>query len=228
VVAPSAVALVLLGDAVRPGWELRAAIAGLITVGAAVMLATASSAGSTAPPVDASAPPVRGAAIPVGGRLPLALPSRDSESGTILWWGSPTGPLPIWRPPNRTHTAAVPQAVPIGAGPHAAPAPMWTGPEAARPLPVVPAPRPLPAVPVLPPPEYEPEQPPSSPRSGTVIWAGPPAGAQAIWKPPDRTRTAPAPPVAAEPSPVRPVPEEPREERPYRSRSAWVDPPAGL
>jgi hypothetical protein len=270
VVAPSAVALALLGDSVRPGWELRAAVAGLITVGAAVLLATASSAGSTAESSDTSAGEVRRTAIPVGGRLPLALPSRESQSGTILWCGSPTGPLPIWRPPKRTHTTAATQiapaqigaaqigaaqiapaqiapaqigaaqiapaqiapaqiapaqigaaqieagrieAAPVGAGPYRA-QPMWTDP------------RPSPAVPVLPPPAlYEPEQPSSDPRAGTVIWSGPPAGAQPIWRPPPRTAVPPAPRAAVEPAPARPA-APPPEDPPRRARSAWADPPA--
>jgi hypothetical protein len=246
VVAPSAVALALLGDSVRPGWELRAAVAGLITVGAAVLLATASSAGSTAQPADASGGEVRRSAIPVGGRLPLALPSRESQSGTILWWGSPTGPLPIWRPPKRTHTTAATQiaapqiaapqiaagqiaagqiaapqiaaaqiaAVPVGAGPYSA-QPIWTDP------------RPSPAVPVLPPPApYEPDQPSADPRSGTVIWSGPPDSAQPIWRPPARTPETRAPQIAAERTPARPASPQPAEDQPRRARSAWEDPPA--
>ncbi len=59
VVAPSAVGLALLGDTVRPGWELRAAVAGLITVGAAVVLATAPATGATAQPSPDRPPEVR-------------------------------------------------------------------------------------------------------------------------------------------------------------------------
>ena len=107
VVAPSAVALAVLGDTVRPGWDLAAAVAGLVTVGAALMLATAPATSATAQPTDAPASEAPRQAIPVTGRWPAALPSRDSQFGTILWWGSPTSPLPIWRPPDRARAQSM-------------------------------------------------------------------------------------------------------------------------
>ncbi|GAA2481629.1 hypothetical protein [Winogradskya humida] len=62
VIAPSAVALALLGDTVRAGWELPAALAALVTVGAAVMLATAPATDATARPQEAlPAAPARAA-----------------------------------------------------------------------------------------------------------------------------------------------------------------------
>lgn len=91
VIAPSAVALVLLGDTVRSGWGLPAAIAGLVTVGAAVLLATAPATSATAYAPDAAA-----AEIPRP-----ALPSAPQPAEKIIWWGSP----PIWRPPARTNPA---------------------------------------------------------------------------------------------------------------------------
>jgi drug/metabolite transporter (DMT)-like permease len=98
VIAPSAAGLAVLGDTVRPGWELAAASAGLITVCAAVLLATAPASGGTTTP---------GIAFPqtalAGGHRPAALPAR--EYGTILWWGTPVNPLPIWRPPDRALNA---------------------------------------------------------------------------------------------------------------------------
>ncbi|MEV6600987.1 hypothetical protein AB0M36_29680 [Actinoplanes sp. NPDC051346] len=79
VVAPSAVALALFGDTVRPGWHLAAAVAGLVTVGAAVLLATAPATNAVAlPPADTR-------------------PARAPDGERIIWWGPP----PIWIPPVR-------------------------------------------------------------------------------------------------------------------------------
>ena len=91
VVAPSAVALAFLGDTVRTGWELPAAVAGLVTVGAAVLLATAPANTATAGPSEA--PPA----------LPLpARPTQPRNAERIIWWGPP----PIWVPPKRSNVAA--------------------------------------------------------------------------------------------------------------------------
>ncbi|MEU4222566.1 hypothetical protein, partial [Actinoplanes sp. NPDC026623] len=57
VIAPSAVALLFLGDAIRPEWQLPATIAGLVTVGAAVLLATAPANDATHQPLPAPAAP---------------------------------------------------------------------------------------------------------------------------------------------------------------------------
>ena len=94
VIAPSAVALLLLGDTVLPGWGPASTIAGLVTVAAAVLLATAPATSATAQP----ALPIALASAP----QPAALPSPNA--GTILWWGTETNPLPIWRPPDRART----------------------------------------------------------------------------------------------------------------------------
>jgi hypothetical protein len=234
VIAPSAVALVLLGDTVRPGWELRAAVAGAITVGAAVLLATAPVTSTTAELPDGRPSEPQRTAIPVGGRWPLALPSRDSQFGTILWWGSPTSPLPIWRPPDRAKTARAPQPAspysaqpsPYSAQPSPYPAqPIWADPQpldapaAGVPQPAIAGARHRPALPAAP---------SSDPQSAATIWSGPPAGPQpavpsadggsvAIWRPPNRTHTARAPQSAAEPG----------SDRPYRTQSPWADPPSG-
>jgi hypothetical protein len=96
VIAPSAVALAILGDTVRPGWELPAMIAGLVTVGAAVLLAGAS--GHEVP----AGQPEAIAAAPV--RLAIAAsaqPARDPHAERVIWWGAP----PIWKPPQRAQTA---------------------------------------------------------------------------------------------------------------------------
>jgi hypothetical protein len=98
VAAPSALALAFLGDAVRSGWGLAAALAGVFTVGAALVLATAPAATATAAAHGEMPQPAL-----AGVRAPAALAMRPT--GTLLWWGSPTNPLPIWRPPSRSHTA---------------------------------------------------------------------------------------------------------------------------
>jgi hypothetical protein len=67
VVAPSAVGLLLLGDTVLHGWELRAAVAGFIVVASAVVLATAPGTSDAAQAAQETAPaPVMS---PAGGRV---------------------------------------------------------------------------------------------------------------------------------------------------------------
>lgn len=99
VVAPSAVALAFLGDAVRTGWELPAALAGLVTVGAAVLLATAPANAATATPTEPEPAP----ALPV--------PAQRRSAERIIWWGPP----PIWVPPDRA-TALAAAAEPVTQG----------------------------------------------------------------------------------------------------------------
>jgi hypothetical protein len=128
VVAPSAVGLALLGDTVRPGWGFAAAVAGLFTIGAAVVLATAPASGATAQagPPEAPRPPA-----PIEVRRPQLWPSwawpepsrpastqlqpfteqeaatirwwgppfTDRRAGTFWWWGPKTNPQLIWIPP---------------------------------------------------------------------------------------------------------------------------------
>ena len=101
VIAPSAVALFLLGDTVRAGWHLPAAIAGLITVGAAILLATAPASSATLQPEALPAAQPR-RALPA---TPLPAGVRHAER--IIWWGAP----PIWRPTNRTNPALIQPAV---------------------------------------------------------------------------------------------------------------------
>jgi hypothetical protein len=91
VVAPSAVALAFLGDTVRPGWELPAAAAGLVTVGAAVLLATAPGNAATAGPAE----------VPAASPVP-ARPAAPRSAERIIWWGPP----PIWVPPERPKAIA--------------------------------------------------------------------------------------------------------------------------
>ena len=98
VIAPSAVALVVLGDNVRPGWNMAAMVAGLVTVGAAVLLATAPASNATARQQDALPAAAPQPALPAAApqrALPAAPPAAAHDR--IIWWGAP----PIWRPPNR-------------------------------------------------------------------------------------------------------------------------------
>ncbi|MFI6073522.1 hypothetical protein ACIA5C_18285 [Actinoplanes sp. NPDC051343] len=138
VIVPSAMALLMLGDTVRPGWALPATIAGLVTVFAAVLLARAPASNDTAVPSAEGAPPpppVRPPApIPVTPRL-----SRGDER--IIWWGPP----PVWVPPSRPQpsvqgrpaaaslTSAPGHAEPHWRPPRPADADTVTAPRAAQP-----------------------------------------------------------------------------------------------
>ena len=102
VVAPSAVALVFLGDTVRPGWDLPATVAGLVTVGAAALLATAPTNDAPVRP-SASLP----AAVPRPALPAVAQPADHRYVERVIRWGPP----PIWVPPNRTGTALAAQPV---------------------------------------------------------------------------------------------------------------------
>ncbi|BCJ40923.1 hypothetical protein GCM10010168_47770 [Actinoplanes ianthinogenes] len=134
VIAPSVIALTILGDTVRPGWEPVALAAALITVACAVVLASAPAttvaaaegadphalpAGAEphalpAPPLPvlpgAAGHPVSALvpvqawrlAIPLEARWPALQPPLVRGYGTIVWWGPPSAPLPIWVPPDRT------------------------------------------------------------------------------------------------------------------------------
>ncbi|WIM94233.1 hypothetical protein ACTOB_006238 [Actinoplanes oblitus] len=134
VIAPSVIALTVLGDTVRPGWEPVALAAALITVACAIVLASApattAAAAETADPhaLPAGAEPhalpapplpvLPGAAghpvsalvpmeawrlaIPLEARWPALQPPLVRGYGTIVWWGPPSAPLPIWVPPDRT------------------------------------------------------------------------------------------------------------------------------
>jgi hypothetical protein len=162
VVAPSAVALTILGDTVRPGWSLAAMAAGLVTVGAAVVLATAPATGATAQPAEGPQPAI--AAAP----RPLALPSGERYSGKIGWWGQPT----IWRPPARTHAALTAQSMAELTWAPAQAEPPWAvpqSPDADRTE--IPARWPATA------------QPARDPHAGTFLWSEP----APIWRPPNRT-----------------------------------------
>jgi hypothetical protein len=125
VVAPSAVGLLLLGDSVRAGWQVPAAFAGVVVIGAAVVLATAPASDATSAETALVPRPV-GPVAPVAA-LPAPLwpssdastqlrPFLDQESavirwwgppvvdryaGTFWWWGPPTSPQLVWVPAGR-------------------------------------------------------------------------------------------------------------------------------
>ncbi|MFF5085501.1 hypothetical protein ACFY36_51400 [Actinoplanes sp. NPDC000266] len=96
VCAPSVVAMAFLGDTVRDGWLLPAILAGVATVGAAVVLATAPATHVTAKPEESVQP-----ALPHSVRAALPAPEVPAWvrplGEKVIWWGAP----PIWRPPNR-------------------------------------------------------------------------------------------------------------------------------
>lgn len=158
VVAPSAVALVFLGDAVRPGWDLPAAVAGLVTVGAAALLATAPANDAPVRPPDALPATVPRPALPA-----VAQPADHRYAEKIIRWGPP----PIWVPPQRTSTAltARPVAAELTWNPPHPVRPRWADPQAPdtdtveAPRPAFPAPAPWPTR--QPPPPYPIEPVPS-------------------------------------------------------------------
>ena len=148
VIAPSAIALLMMGDTVRPGWDLAATLAGLVTVAAAVLLASAPANNDTAVPAEAGAPvppPVRPPApIPVSPRV-----ARGAER--IIWWGPP----PVWVPPERPQSAVRAQA---------AKAELTWAPSHAEPRWRVPRPADADTVEATsPPPEWPPRRPMSAP-----------------------------------------------------------------
>ncbi len=106
VMAPSAVAIVFLGDTVRPGWGPAAIAAAAVTVAAACLLATAPATHATAHPVDPSqtAPLPRPTLPAVPSIAALAPDPSALRDDRVIWWGPP----PIWTPPRRPATAARP------------------------------------------------------------------------------------------------------------------------
>jgi len=136
VIAPSAVAVLFLGDTVRPGWNVAALAAGGVTVLMAVLLATAPANKATAlpptpaqpalPAAPAPAPALAAAAAPVGRPAPPRRASRPrspapplvaaARGERVVWWGPP----PIWVPPQRVRRAL---------GGSAQPALTWAPPE---------------------------------------------------------------------------------------------------
>jgi hypothetical protein len=94
VVAPSAVGLLVLGDTVRPGWSLAAATAGLVTVGAAAVLATApaTAASDAVAHLEPSAVAHRTDLQPVAALEAARMPMWPS-----IAWHEPSRHEPYWR-----------------------------------------------------------------------------------------------------------------------------------
>jgi hypothetical protein len=125
VIAPSAVAVLFLGDTVRSGWAMAAVGAGVVTIMMAVILATAPASKATAEAAATPAPAPALAAASSPSAPALAAPSRPalpaapaparhavprapapalvaaSAGERIVWWGPP----PIWVPPQRARRA---------------------------------------------------------------------------------------------------------------------------
>ena len=160
VCAPSVVAMTFLGDTVRTGWLPIAAAAGVATVGAAIVLATAPATHATARPEDGLQP----ALGPQAPRAALPAPEVPAwvrpPGERVIWWGAP----PIWRPPDRArpieaaHRAALLTPAPWGSSSTAAlpsPAP-WGSGSTAAPAPPSPAWSPAPAAALAPPSPWTP------------------------------------------------------------------------
>jgi hypothetical protein len=151
VVAPSAVAVLFLGDTVRPGWNMAALGAGGVTVLMAVLLATAPANKATATPATPAqpalpagpVPALAAAAAPVGRPAPPRRSPRSpapplvaaARGERVVWWGPP----PIWVPPQRVRRALAGSAQP---------ALTWAPPER-RPVWAQPRPADADAIPVV-------------------------------------------------------------------------------
>jgi hypothetical protein len=199
VVAPSVVGLALLGDTVRPGWDLRAAVAGLVTVGAAALLATAPATGATAQPPPVQQPSQL--ALPAAGHWLVAQPSRSHpierepswyqplssrQPGTITWWGPPTNQQPIWRPPDRPRPARTPQTM---AEPTWSQQPTW-------------------------------DQQPTFGQQPT--WDQQPTWTEPVPPQPSWRQPSPARPVREQPNGARPSGERPPDRQPAREQAYWA------
>lgn len=144
VTAPSAVAILFLGDAVRPGWSTVALAAGATTIVMAVVLATAPAnkaaveAAELQPALPAPAPrpelpaaPAPAAARPAPRReaprapVPPLAPATHAER--IIWWGPP----PIWVPPQRARHALAGGAQPSLTWAPPSRQPLWADPRPA-------------------------------------------------------------------------------------------------
>ncbi len=133
VMAPSLVAVLFLGDTVREGWLLPAGVACFLTVGAAVVLASAPATHETTRPEE-EAVPVGPSALPPQvprhalGAPPLpVLPQYAPNGERVIWWGPP----PIWRPPDRGRPVEPSYRTPA-LPPAAAPRFVWAAPPARR------------------------------------------------------------------------------------------------
>jgi drug/metabolite transporter (DMT)-like permease len=105
VIAPSAIALFMMGDTVRPGWELRAGLAGLVVVAAAVVLATAPATSETVRAAEGAPPEALPAARP-----PAALPAGTVPAEPLTAGAVPAGSLPA----GVRHGEALPVGARVG------------------------------------------------------------------------------------------------------------------
>jgi len=126
VIAPSAVAVLFLGDTVRPGWNVAALGAGGVTVLMAVLLATAPANKATAMPATPDQPALPAAPVPAlaAAAAPAGRPASPRRAARprspapplvaagrgerVVWWGPP----PIWVPPQRVRRALAGSAQP--------------------------------------------------------------------------------------------------------------------
>lgn len=126
VIAPSAVAVLFLGDTVRPGWSMAALGAGGVTVLMAVLLATAPANRATAMPATPAQPALPAAPVPAlaAAAAPAGRPASPRRAARprspapplvaagrgerVVWWGPP----PIWVPPQRARRALAGSAQP--------------------------------------------------------------------------------------------------------------------
>jgi hypothetical protein len=213
VVAPSVVGLTVLGDMVRPGWDLPSAIAGVVIVAAAVLLATApatSATGAAGSEPEATAagpaawPPTGATAVAVGATWPPTAAGAPAGATSAGWSPTPAGAAAAGWPPTGFAAPAFAAGAAAGWSPTAAPAGGMPGhpPGAARPAaPTYAAGPPWAALDWPEPSGYA--EPIGAQRAGTILWWGPSSDPRPIWVPPDRT------PPATGPRVVRPATGEP-------------------
>ncbi|WP_433375742.1 hypothetical protein ACQPZX_06525 [Actinoplanes sp. CA-142083] len=150
VTAPSAVAFLFLGDAIRPGWSMVALAAGATTIVMAVILATApankaaveaAELAQQALPAPATRPQLPAAPTPAAARPAAARPAAPravprsplpplapaSHAERIIWWGPP----PIWVPPQRARHALAGGAQPSLTWAPPSRQPLWAQPRPA-------------------------------------------------------------------------------------------------
>jgi hypothetical protein len=203
VVAPSAVGLMLLGDTVLPGWDLRAGIAGCIVVASAVVLATAPGTSDTAQPAPAQQTQPS--------NVPPAAPS-PAFATTVY---------PFLAGAARAHSASA-RYTPDGRPPSA--------PPRLHGRPFGPPARVSATYPVWPPPAYhEPTPEPGRQPTGNTVWWGPPSAQRPIYIPPVRPAPAndqPAPTYAARYAPgARYAPAPPPQYQPRHQPAPQPPPP---
>jgi hypothetical protein len=200
VIAPSAVGLALLGDTVRPGWGMAAAAAGVLTIGAAIVLATApaTSAAAQSKPSEVPQPNReidvrRHARPPMWPSLAWPWPSYQEPAPVRPFADQPVAATRWWGPPVTDQRAGTIWWW----GPGANPQPIWVPPERPRWTPPPPVAQPAPVAWPAPVAQATPVAQPAP-----VVWTAPVAErapiawpAPVVWPAP----AAPAAPAGAEP-----------------------------